>query len=340
VLFFLQRLVVGRWLAGRLLQRAAPAPLAPGLVAGLCRQLGIRGPVTVGLCRQCGIPFTFGTLRPAILLPEGAPAWPARRLQAVLLHELTHIRRRESLLNSAAAAVCALLWFLPVVWLAYSRMRAEAEESSDRSVLRHGIPGTDYASDLVELVHGARGLILPGGAAVPLARKRLARERVRRVLAWRGGGPGRRIKTAGIVLTVAFGCLLFLLASTGAGPAGDSPLVGSWINPKALHFCRAVWRADGRVFEYTMMGSDTPFAVGRYTIERRWTDGEGSTWYHVNVRASPPPYRQNAAWTNCYLLRVNAAGTTLEFNKTRCTDGYADKLTLGEYGALHRERPR
>jgi hypothetical protein len=288
---------------------------------------------------QCGIPFTFGTLRPVVLLPEESKAWPERRLRAVLIHELTHVRRKESLLNCLAACACALLWFLPVLWVSYSLMRQEAEASSDRAVLRHGISRTDYASDLVELAHGGRGVALAGGAAVALARRRNVRDRVVRILAWRRGTASRSLRAAGVAVTLAFLCVLPVLASSGAALVGDRPLVGAWISPESLRCRRIIWTADGRVIEYTLLDSDVPSGVGRYTIEKKWMDEQGSTWYQVKARVSPPPFRERIAWKNLYLIRVSPSGTSLEYDVSWFLD-FLDTLTLGDDTVFLRESPR
>jgi beta-lactamase regulating signal transducer with metallopeptidase domain len=335
-LFFLQRLVVGRLVAGRLARRARPAPIEPKLLRELSGNLGVKGTLAVKLCRDCGIPFTFGSLRPVVLLPEAAAAWPRQRLRSVLLHELSHIRRRESLLNFTAGAICALLWFLPVLWLAYSFMQQEGEKSSDRAVLRYGIRRTDYATDLVELVHSAQGLILTAGAVVPLGRKRLVKERVRTVLAFRRGSLSRPFRTAGVALTILFCCLLPLLAVAGASVPGDRTLAGSWSDPQFPDsFYRYTWTADGRLFMDTRQDSAAPSYVGRYTIEEKRTDEEGNTWYHVMTQLSPAPYREALGCPMYWVIKIDPEGRKLECSQWPY--GYPEELTFRCYQVFHRE---
>ena len=334
--FFLQRLLVGRLVAARLARRARPAPIERQLLAELSQTLGIKRTLAVRLCPSCGVPLTFGTRRPVVLLPEAASAWGPERLRSVLIHELTHVRRLEGLLNGIAAAICALLWFLPALWLSYSFMQLEGEKSSDRSVLRQGIRHTDYALDLVELVRASRGLILAAGGVSPLGRKRFVRDRITSVLAFHPGTSPRRLRTTGIVLAALLGALLPLLSITGASVPGEQPLVGSWVNPASVRIVRQIWTADGRVFDYYGKGTTVPSVMGRYTIEKKWLDEEGSTWYHLVTRRSPAPYRKALCKTKYTVIKIDPEGTRQEHNHSPY--GYAEKLTLGEYAVLYREK--
>jgi beta-lactamase regulating signal transducer with metallopeptidase domain len=114
VSFQVVRLLVGGW---RLRRLCAGAAKDPGLwrlamrLAGepACRKLSVlRSP-------RCGVPFTFGLLRPVVMLPAGVYCWPTRRLRSALVHELAHVRRRDVLAQSAAYAICLLFWFIPLV---------------------------------------------------------------------------------------------------------------------------------------------------------------------------------------------------------------------------------
>ncbi len=84
-------------------------------------------------------PMTWGVLRPVILLPKDSLSWPRGRLQAVLLHELAHVRRRDSLVQSLALIVCALYWPNPLVWIAARALRREAEIAADDAAIVSGI---------------------------------------------------------------------------------------------------------------------------------------------------------------------------------------------------------
>lgn len=101
-----------------------------------------------------GIPpaaMTWGVVRPVVLMPKDSDSWTQERLEAVLLHELAHVRRFDSVSQLIALVVSALYWFNPLVWLCARAMRAEAESAADDTVIRMGIRPSDYASELLRI---------------------------------------------------------------------------------------------------------------------------------------------------------------------------------------------
>lgn len=82
-----------------------------------------------------GLPtaFVFGIFHPAIYLPAGLPL---REKRYVLLHELTHVRRRDYLIKIAAFCITAYHWFNPLAWAAYVLMGSDMEMSCDEAVIR------------------------------------------------------------------------------------------------------------------------------------------------------------------------------------------------------------
>jgi hypothetical protein len=115
--------------------------------------------------------MTWGIFRPVILLPEEAEFWTRARLEAVLLHELAHIRRRDALTQLLAFVVCAFYWPNPLIWLGAQRLRREAETAADDAVITSGIKPSAYAGELLRIASEfrVRGLSLPLAMAAPSA---------------------------------------------------------------------------------------------------------------------------------------------------------------------------
>jgi beta-lactamase regulating signal transducer with metallopeptidase domain len=111
-------------------------------------------------------PLTWGVWRPVILLPRDSLNWPRERLQAVLLHELAHVRRHDSLMQSLSLIACAFYWPNPLMWWAARGLRREAEMAADDAVLVAGVKASAYAGELVKLASEFRGrrAALPGVA--------------------------------------------------------------------------------------------------------------------------------------------------------------------------------
>jgi beta-lactamase regulating signal transducer with metallopeptidase domain len=95
--------------------------------------------------------MTWGALQPVVILPRGASEWTSERLEAVMLHELAHVRRWDCATQMLSAVVCALYWFNPIVWLGARAMRSEAESAADDLVLQSGWKPSDYASELLQV---------------------------------------------------------------------------------------------------------------------------------------------------------------------------------------------
>src|SRR5579863_1448473 len=81
-------------------------------------------------------PGVFGIFRPVLLVPEGiVDRLTPAQWQAILAHELCHVRRRDNLTAAIHMMVEAIFWFHPLVWWIGKRMVAERERACDEEVL-------------------------------------------------------------------------------------------------------------------------------------------------------------------------------------------------------------
>ncbi len=97
-------------------------------------------------------PGVVGVLRPILLLPEGiAEQLTPAQLDAVLAHELCHVRRRDNLAAAIHMIVEALFWFHPLVWWIGGRLVEERERACDEEVLRLGGDPRDYADAILNV---------------------------------------------------------------------------------------------------------------------------------------------------------------------------------------------
>jgi uncharacterized protein (TIGR03435 family) len=97
-------------------------------------------------------PAVVGWLRPVVLAPVGALAGlPPEQIEALLLHELAHIRRHDYLVNIAQSVIEALLFYHPAVWWVSSQIRAERELCCDDMAVSAGGDATVFARALAEL---------------------------------------------------------------------------------------------------------------------------------------------------------------------------------------------
>lgn len=137
-----------------LLRRASPVddPTLLGMLERTASRVGVRRPVRLLWLDREGSPGTCGVLSPTILLPPSARRWTRERLELVLVHELVHISRADTLTGMVADVACAVAWMHPGVWAAARRLREERERACDEAVLRCGVRAPVYARALLSIV--------------------------------------------------------------------------------------------------------------------------------------------------------------------------------------------
>jgi uncharacterized protein (TIGR03435 family) len=97
-------------------------------------------------------PGVVGVFRPVLLLPEGITVRLTQaQLQAVLAHELCHVRRRDNLAAAVHMLVEAMFWFYPLVWWLGARMVDERERACDEGVLQAGNQAQVYAESILKV---------------------------------------------------------------------------------------------------------------------------------------------------------------------------------------------
>ena len=114
-------------------------------------RMGISVPVRIVVAAGSGAPAVAGLFRPVLLLPEGLGAHldPAE-FEAVLMHEMAHVRRRDNLTGAVARLAACLFWFYPPVWWLERKLFAEREFACDEMVLHRGTAPEPYASGLLK----------------------------------------------------------------------------------------------------------------------------------------------------------------------------------------------
>jgi bla regulator protein blaR1 len=97
-------------------------------------------------------PGVIGIIRPVIVLPVGIAERLSRaQLDAVIAHELCHVRRRDNLVALLYMGVQCVFWFHPLVWLIGSRLMLERELACDEAVLAAGNEPRTYAEAILSV---------------------------------------------------------------------------------------------------------------------------------------------------------------------------------------------
>jgi bla regulator protein BlaR1 len=114
--------------------------------------VAIPAAVEVRLSQGLIEPGVVGLFHPILLLPEGiVERLTPSQLEAVLAHELCHIRRRDNLWALLHMMVEALFWFHPLVWWIGARLVEERERACDEEVLSLGNQASVYADAILHV---------------------------------------------------------------------------------------------------------------------------------------------------------------------------------------------
>ncbi len=213
---FSLRLVTGvaalRWLASR---GVAPPVEILSVYERLARSLRMSRPPRLVVARHVRQALAVGFFRPVILLPA---AWlselPPNVVEAVLAHELAHIRRYDLWVNLLQRVIEALLFFHPAVWWISKQIRADREMCCDELAVGVTEQRLAYASALeVVALRTVREPAFSLATGIG-GRKMQLLNRVRNVLGLPPTSPAGAWWPAGVV-ALAAPCLVWLLAANG-----------------------------------------------------------------------------------------------------------------------------
>ncbi|HVV72977.1 MAG TPA: M56 family metallopeptidase, partial [Verrucomicrobiae bacterium] len=214
-------MLVSSFQLSRLLRRAKPvrSPAWLLLLEQLRKELPLRRAPRLFESAENVMPMTWGSWRPILLLPPAAVEWSMERRRVVLLHELAHVKRWDSLTQFLVRIICSLFWVHPLVWVAAARMRIERERACDDMVLRGGWKASEYAAQLLDI---ARGFQRAGWApGIAMARPGQLHARIACII---DGKQARRSRPLFLAIIVGF---FSVLAAGLAGTAGHTTLAPS-----------------------------------------------------------------------------------------------------------------
>ena len=154
VLLLSVRFLGGLRTANRLTRRGARPAEAEWqqTLERLAARLAVTRPVRLLQSAVVRVPTALGAFRPVILLPASVfTGLPTRGLEALIAHELAHVRRHDYLVNLIQTAAETLLFYHPAVWWVSSRIRAEREQCCDDLAITATGDARSYARALVRL---------------------------------------------------------------------------------------------------------------------------------------------------------------------------------------------
>ncbi|MDB5962549.1 MAG: peptidase [Massilia sp.] len=210
------RLVAGLWWIGRAADGKRAGAALQASIAGMARQFGITRTVQVRIVDSIASPITAGWWRPLLLLPSALlTGMPAELLEALIAHELGHVKRYDYLVNLLQNVAEMLLFYHPAVWWLSHRIRIEREHIADDLAAAH-VGKRRLALALSELEkiqfsHPELALAANGGDLMSRI-KRLVRP-AQQQSRWKAALP-----VLGLSIALASGCAQLPPTSTSTAP--------------------------------------------------------------------------------------------------------------------------
>ena len=97
-------------------------------------------------------PGVFGIVKPVLLLPAGITnRLTVPQLEAIVVHEMCHVQRRDNLTAALHMLVEAALWFHPMVWWIGMKLVEERERACDEAVLQSSLDAETYAEGILNV---------------------------------------------------------------------------------------------------------------------------------------------------------------------------------------------
>lgn len=202
----------------RRLRRTADFSIAPvwtGFMDGLMRKAGVKQAIRLAESAAVKVPMVMGHFKPLILVPVGLmTALPVAELEAILLHEIAHIRRKDYLVNLLQRIAENIFFFNPAIWWLSSLIRTEREHCCDDITLTQVNSKKHYINALVScqeyvLESPAYAVALNGG-------KNNLLQRVKRIVSSRNASLNLMEKS---LLSVCLVLSILLIVALSANPA-------------------------------------------------------------------------------------------------------------------------
>jgi beta-lactamase regulating signal transducer with metallopeptidase domain/HEAT repeat protein len=214
--------LLGGWWRTRCLRTQGLSPVPAWCVETIARltsRLGINRTVTFAVSLAIPVPMVIGHVKPLVLLPMAAlSGLSPQQLEAILAHELAHVRRHDYFVNLVQTVIETVLFYHPAVWWVSSQLRVLREHCCDDLAVAACGDRKGYVNALLSLEHlrGASPLLALGATDGPLF------ARARRVLIETDRTTASP-RLAAAVIALAVGVLAIAGVSTASQQPAGSP---------------------------------------------------------------------------------------------------------------------
>jgi len=203
-------------------------------IARLSARLRISQPVRLLESSLADVPVVLGHFRPLILMPVGLlTGLPSEQIEAILLHELAHIRRHDYLMNIVQRLVEGLFFYHPATWWISRVIRSEREQCCDDVAVFATGNAHVYASALAALAERRHSAFEPAVAATGGS----LMKRIRRLLypAKTHATWAPFLAAAIFVMVTAVSLLAWQSQPSQEGSATLNPTYSNWVNEDVIY---------------------------------------------------------------------------------------------------------
>ena len=201
--------------------RTSGTPIAPEWYNRLSlvgKSLGIRRHVDILESVRVKVPLLAGMLRPVIIVPAGMVTnLPFSQVETIMIHELSHLKRKDYLVNIMQLFIEGVLFYHPAVWVISGLVRDEREHCCDDEVLRRTGNPVNYAKALIHIAEYQQFLrLVPGATGTG---KHHLKFRINRILNIQTMKTNMRDKVISLSLVAVTVIIFLAISSFSAGPS-------------------------------------------------------------------------------------------------------------------------
>jgi len=244
------------------------------------------------LCEAVSSPVTFGVLRPVVLLPARFPELDPAIQEAILRHELTHVRRRDWLFTVGEEIVRTVFWFHPAIWWVLAEIALAREQEVDRQVVAAIKSRETYVDALLSFASGQPQPDL--APAPPFLRNRHLKQRVFSLL--------QEVRMSKTRLVSSFAAAVGILAASGWLASSTFPLSAA---PQVV-----ADTAGGNVI-HVLAPPGTPLPAWNTVLVEAKVDASGNV-LDAQVLSGPDELRKTALQTVLLSHRPSSAAARTE----------------------------
>ena len=230
-------------------------------LARIAREAGVKRPVELLVNPLVSSPLLIGCFRPCIVLRTADLS--AADYRYTLLHELTHVRRRDLLYKWLVQTALCLHWFNPLVYVMSRELTRACEFSCDEAVLeRIGADhAPDYGSTLLKAMAAAGNVQASPGALTLGKNVQLLKERLGAIMRFGKKSGTVRVLTWMLTVCVALGACLIGVYPVNAAQAGVGKQTGETGQTQKTGSAKKEDVRNARAEKYYKAGSLPLFAL-------------------------------------------------------------------------------